>query len=259
MILALLILLNKPSTSYMPDVFVSDTTGLTYLYPEKDTIVKKEDHNSRKPKIQYKYFNPNDYVVNDWIKLGFSKKQSKVIVDYKNRIDGFDSFEDIESCYVISAKKAKELEPYLVFVMSKKNKVEKEKPQLLVELNQSTEIELKTVNGIGSYFAEKIIERRNELGGFYKKEQIKEVYGMSLDKFDRIEKQVMVIQALITPLLISNSDFKTLKRHPYLNWKQSQIIVALENKIVNQVFWDTLLTYEAFTETDINKLKPYLK
>ncbi|MFK8038511.1 MAG: helix-hairpin-helix domain-containing protein [Crocinitomicaceae bacterium] len=261
LILILLVFLNTPRMSYMPDVFISDTSHLTYIYPEKNfTSKKKKNHYYKESKIKYEHFNPNSYGATDWMKIGFSVKQAKVIVSYKNRINGFSSIKDLESCYVISERKMNEMRGFLKFTdLQKDTIVSDEQIIQLVELNRSSKSDLENVSGIGPYFAKNIIELREKLGGFYAKEQVKEVYGMTLEYFDRMKAYLTVDATLITQLLISECSFSQLRRHPYLNWKQSQIITDLENKIVNPEFWDTLSTFDAFKKSDIIRLKPYLK
>lgn len=61
-------------------------------------------------------FNPDHLSVAQWQKLGFSAKQAEVIVNYKKMLGGsFQSKQKFKECFVISDKKYKELEPYLVF------------------------------------------------------------------------------------------------------------------------------------------------
>lgn len=74
-------------------------------------------HSSQKsePKIRYQKFNPNDYGVKDWQKIGFSEKQAESILKYKKILGGkFTTLEQIQKCYMIDAKKFKEMKPYII-------------------------------------------------------------------------------------------------------------------------------------------------
>ncbi len=259
-IVVLLVLLNRPHQATFIDVFVSDTTSLDYIHSDGNYRKDEPEKKDRKLKIVYKKFDPNHYKKSDWERIGFSEKQSQVILNFKKQINGFKSKEDIKNCYVINARKYKEMEPFLQFdSVIIEEVLNSEKPIHTVELNGADKSTLETVNGIGSFYANKIIEFRNQLGGYYKIDQIKEVYGMTDENFKRIENQIKVDSSLIKKINVSTSDFNQLKNHPYLNWKQSQFIVGLPDKKITDKFWDILMLQEAFTEFDIKRLKPYLE
>ncbi|WP_312398213.1 helix-hairpin-helix domain-containing protein [Chryseobacterium sp.] len=60
-------------------------------------------------------FNPDHYSVNDWIKLGFSEKQSEAILKYKNYLGGsFVSKEKFKECFIINDENYRKLAPYLI-------------------------------------------------------------------------------------------------------------------------------------------------
>lgn len=68
-----------------------------------------------KPKIHYQKFNPNDYGVKDWQKIGFSEKQAKSILKYKKVLGGkFTTLDQIKKSYVIDEEKFRELKPYII-------------------------------------------------------------------------------------------------------------------------------------------------
>ncbi|MFZ4927703.1 hypothetical protein [Chryseobacterium sp. Mn2064] len=60
-------------------------------------------------------FNPDRYSVDEWMKIGFSEKQSEAILKYKNYLGGsFISKEKFRDCFIISAENYQKLEPYLL-------------------------------------------------------------------------------------------------------------------------------------------------
>src|SRR5690606_3954660 len=68
-----------------------------------------------KPKIHYQRFNPNDYSVKDWQKIGFSEKQAETILKYKKILGGkFTTLDQIRKCYVIDEEKFREMKPFIV-------------------------------------------------------------------------------------------------------------------------------------------------
>jgi len=60
-------------------------------------------------------FNPNIINKEKWIKLGFSEKQSQIILNYRSSIGGFKTKKDFAKCYVVDSIKFHELLPYILF------------------------------------------------------------------------------------------------------------------------------------------------
>ncbi|MGH1516137.1 hypothetical protein [Chryseobacterium sp. JK1] len=60
-------------------------------------------------------FNPDRYSVDEWMKIGFSEKQSEAILKYKSYLGGsFISKEKFKDCFIISTENYQKLEPYLL-------------------------------------------------------------------------------------------------------------------------------------------------
>ena len=72
---------------------------------KKSYIEKKE---AKKKSVSKKYFapscrfNPNEYLLKDWMALGLSKKQSQSIINFIKR--GINSNKDLEKIYVMPAE-----------------------------------------------------------------------------------------------------------------------------------------------------------
>ncbi len=65
-------------------------------------------------------------------------------------------------------------------------------PAVYVELNSADTSELKTVRGIGSVFANRIVKYRKLIGGFERKEDLLKVYGIDEERYAGIAPQVWV-------------------------------------------------------------------
>ncbi|MDX1349333.1 MAG: helix-hairpin-helix domain-containing protein [Putridiphycobacter sp.] len=209
-----------------------------------------------------KPFNPNKLSKSEWKNLGFSEKQAQVIVSYKNKIGGFKSKSDIANCYVISDEKFQTIAPYIRFETEQTIAADSVKIEAVfeqIEINTATKSELESVKGIGPFYAKQILALRKDLGGYYSVEQLKEVYGMTQEAFEQIKPQLTVLPTEINKIEVSTAKFDALKRHPYLSWKQSQIIVSQKYKSIDSIFWSNLTNSGHFTESDIQRLKPYFK
>lgn len=62
----------------------------------------------------------------------------------------------------------------------------------LVDLNRATVQELETLPGIGAVLAQRVVTFRESLGGFRKIEDLREVKGIGVKKFDRLKLLVTV-------------------------------------------------------------------
>ncbi|MEG1441824.1 MAG: helix-hairpin-helix domain-containing protein [Oscillospiraceae bacterium] len=62
----------------------------------------------------------------------------------------------------------------------------------IININTATNEELCKIDGIGEKFAQRIIDKRNELGGFTSIEQLKDVKGIGEKTFEKIKPQVVL-------------------------------------------------------------------
>ena len=137
-------------------------------------------------------------------------------------------------------------------------KTEKYPVGTVVELNSSDTTSLKKVPGIGSTFARRIIKYRDLLGGFYRVEQLREVYGIDEEKYDAIKSWFSVDISAIHLLSVNHLPADSLRKHPYLNYGQAHAIGQLRKQKRILTGWENLQLLEEFTETDKERLIPYL-
>ena len=86
----------------------------------------------------------------------------------------------------------------------------------MVELNSADTTRLKMLRGIGSGYAKMIVAYREKLGGFYKAEQLLEVYKFPDETYQKIKHQLSVDTTLIRKIKINEATVKELKSHPYI-------------------------------------------
>lgn len=137
-------------------------------------------------------------------------------------------------------------------------KVEKYPRGTIVELNSADTTILKKVPGIGSTFARRIIKYRNLLGGFYTIEQLGEVYGIDEERYNAMKSWFSVDQSAICQLSVNQLSAKKLSSHPYVSYKQAQIIERQVRKKGRLQGWTDLSLLEEFTESDRERLQHYL-
>lgn len=141
---------------------------------------------------------------------------------------------------------------------TKPTKASKQKLELgqTIDINAASATTLTRIPGIGSTFAERIIEYRNLLGGFTSLEQLYEIKGITVNKFSKI-LPYLVMQKKHKLIRINKIPAEQLISHPYLEEKQVQTIVELRkvNKIKDI---SNLSDNENFSSRDIERLSPYL-
>lgn len=95
-----------------------------------------------------------------------------------------------------------------------------QKPQyaiVKVELNRADTSDIMRIPGFGSKRAQKIVEYRDKLGGFYSLAQLKEIYILQNIKLEYVEKYFTADRQLIRKININQCDYKTLIAHPYFD------------------------------------------
>ncbi len=123
-----------------------------------------------------------------------------------------------------------------------------------IDINTSDTTLLKKIPGIGSYYARKISNYRERLGGFYNVEQIKEVEGLP----DSIERWFCIEESCaVRKLNINQASFKELARHPYLTYEQVKIIDKWRRRYGKLSGWDDLILTDEFNTIDRRKLDIY--
>ena len=100
----------------------------------------------------------------------------------------------------------------------------KPSPRIL-QLNEADSTELIALPQIGEVMASRIHRYRDRLGGFVSLDQLFEVKGMDSVRFETIRPYLLLDPDDIRRLDINNDDFKTLLRHPYLEYDQVKAIV----------------------------------
>ncbi len=126
-----------------------------------------------------------------------------------------------------------------------------------IELNTADTTDLKKIPKIGSGFAGRIAKYRESLGGYISMDQLKEVWGMDDYLYEDI-KPYLTFEPKIRKLKINTASFQELIKHPYINYKQAQIIVDIRERKDNISSIKRLGLLDEFSEKDIRRLSPYL-
>jgi DNA uptake protein ComE-like DNA-binding protein len=233
----------------------------SYNYKElKDKIGNAE------LETKYFMFNPNGLSSNLWSKLGLTEKQIHVIQNFEAKGGRFYEKGDLRKIYSISEADYTRLEPYIVIPENKrdlafksaKKKQEYKREFIIIELNSADSAQLESLPGIGPAFASRIIKYRTRLGGFYNREQLREVYGLDSLKYETLKDQVKVNEGLITKIHINSATFEELKRFPYLTYKQMNVIIQYRKQHGYYKSITDLSSIVILNEDILRKIAPYL-
>lgn len=134
----------------------------------------------------------------------------------------------------------------------------KYKAGTVVELNTADTLVLKRVPGIGSVFAWRIVKYRRLLGGFVSVGQLKEVYGIDESRYGKLEPWFRVDASRARCLQVNRLPADSLRRHPYLDYKQARILEELRRQNGRLTGWSDIELLEEFTAFDKERLSPYL-
>lgn len=102
--------------------------------------------------------------------------------------------------------------------------VTKKTPRSL-SLNDADSTELIALPQIGEVMASRIHRYRDRLGGYVRMDQLFEVKGMDTARFETIQPYLILETNTIRRLNVNQDEFKTLLRHPYLEYEQVKAIV----------------------------------
>lgn len=156
-------------------------------------------------------FDPNAVTLEELVRLGLSARQAESILNYREKGGRFRSKEDFRKMYVVSDTLYERLEPFIDI------------PKL--ELNSADSTALVSLRGIGPWYARKILEYRESLGGFCSVDQLLEVYGMDEERLAPLRPQVRVDASLIRRLDLRELPEETLAAHPYIGRSAAKSIV----------------------------------
>ncbi len=129
---------------------------------------------------------------------------------------------------------------------------------VVIELNTADTTQLTSLPGIGASFARRIVSYRNRLGGFYNKEQLKEVYGLDADKYAGLQAQVRVDASHIKKIAINKAAFDDLKYFPYLNFKQMNAIIQFREQHGDYTSIGDMKNIAILDDEILRKIEPYL-
>jgi competence protein ComEA len=253
---------------------------LTYDSPDADFDKHQTENNYARPasysfsstsKATLFYFDPNQLSVDEWKRLGLRDKTIATIQNYRSKGGRFRKPEDLARVYGLHKNEYERLLPY---IQIPKGTLEFEKtgpkaptpfsakslsrPLIVLNINTADTSAFIALPGIGSKLANRIINFREKLGGFYSIDQVTEIYGLADSTFQKIKPALQCVPLSVRTINVNTDDVNTLKQHPYIKWSLANAIVQYRQQHGPYQSLDDLLQIAIITPELFQKLKPYL-
>lgn len=219
---------------------------------------------SEKKKISYRPFDPNTLDAEGWQALGFSEKQARTLINYRDRNMGgsFKTAEDLRRCFVVSPEKFEEMKPYIRLSPSGTIGTDIKTAAGKQQETDFSKTDLNTITfrqllefGLDEKSAGSIIGFRRKLGGFMTKDQILTTYNIDTEKVKKLLAVAPLTTADVPRYHLSDAPEEWLKNHPYFKYSADKIIFYRLSEKDERKIWKQLKLkpeYEA-------RMKLYLK
>jgi competence ComEA-like helix-hairpin-helix protein len=230
------------------------------------------NYNSYKIQGELFYFDPNTATAAEWKRLVLRDKTIATIQNYLSKGGHFYKPEDIGKIWGLHEDEVQRLLPYIQ-ITPKENRYKDfvnnnydtkifEKPvykPLPVDVNAADTSAFIALPGIGSKLAQRIVDFRNKLGGFYKIEQVGETYGLPDSTFQKIKARLTINNALIKQFNINTATIDQMKTHPYIKYALANAIIQYRMQHGNFSSVNDIKKIMIVTDEIFNKASPYLK
>jgi len=218
-------------------------------------------------------FDPNKVADTEMHALGFSPASAKHIAAYRRKGGVFRTKSDLLKIYGVDSTLYKQLYDYIELPVTRiaafsRQQGEtslatgREKRELTQHFNINTAdtLLLKTIYGIGPRLAARIIKFRDALGGFVKKEQLYEVYGLDSMVVERLLAVSFISPDFIPEKIdINRADEPQLSSHPYIRRKLAERILRYRFQHGDFMDVNDIKKLWSIQETEVERLLPYVR
>ena len=180
-------------------------------------------------------FDPNTLDSTGWRKLGINGRIIHTIRNYVAKGGQFRHAGDLQKIWGLKKTDYDRLMPYIritapaastTFYNSAKPPVKYVKaPPPIIDINQADTSAFISLPGIGSKLANRIVNFRDKLGGFYSVQQVGETFGLPDSTFQLILPRLQCAPVPMQKININTADVNVLKQHPYIRWNIANAIV----------------------------------
>lgn len=208
------------------------------------------------------YFDPNKLDSAGFIRLGLSARTTKYLLNWRRKGKHFYKKEELKALYSLKEAEYQRLAPYIQIEEQDKpgNYTPYERLAPLpahINLNKTDSATLIRLNGIGTVLAHKILERRRNLGGFIRHEQLLEIYKFPDSTFSYLKEKLIINPAEIQKIKLNSCTEEQLAIHPYIGEKMAKNILLLRKGLNNYQNISDLRQVPLMNEEKYRKIAVY--
>ena len=223
-------------------------------------------------------FDPNTADSTTLLQLGLKRWQVRNLLKYRAAGGTYRKSSDLRRLYGMTDSMYLALEPYICIDplrFARRDTIRRDsiplkykslKKDTIIELNSADTLSLQCIRGIGSGIAKQIVRYREQLGGYYSAEQIRDIARLrEYDRdtliyftFDSVLPHLTACADSIRPVPVNHSSVQRLQHHPYLRFEQAKALYTLRRNRFKLKSIDELRSLPEFTEQDLERLKWYL-
>lgn len=214
-------------------------------------------------------FDPNTLPEEGWVKLGVRERTAAGIRKYISKGGKFRKPEDIAKIWGLNEEMVKRLLPYVSIKDApvSYHRSEQFSPTyskrsytpVKVDINLGDTSAYISLPGIGSKLANRIVNFRERLGGFYSIEQVGETFGLPDSTFQKIRPMLLFTPVPLRQLNLNTATLEALKAHPYIRYQLGNIIFQYRVQHGNYATVADLKKIMVIDEKLFAKIEPYLK
>ncbi|MBX2874466.1 MAG: helix-hairpin-helix domain-containing protein [Saprospiraceae bacterium] len=248
---------------------------LPFIKIAKRTTQKNKIRPEANKEVVLHTFNPNHVERSALKQFGLPDQVIRNWLRYLEKGGQFQRAEDLQKIYGLREDDFNRIRPYLSIPTPEKIPQEEfndsldapitraiayqaPKTQVRVDINHATVEEWQQLYGIGPSYSQRIVKFRDKLGGFHRIAQVAETFGLPDSTFQKIKPYLDITTGPET-IAINVVDATVLQQHPYIRWKEANIIMAYRKEHGPFASLDDLKKVRALSADLILKLSPYLK
>lgn len=250
------------TAAHKNNLFTQSTTN-SYLTPATRTLF---------------YFNPNELTAEGWEQLGIRGKTITTIINYRNKGGKFYQPEDLKKIYGLSSTDYAAIVPYVRIpstitktatqasapaapapAVNNSSPIFPKKTYHTIDINLADTDAYSSLPGIGTTLANRIINFRDKLGGFYRVEQLAETYGIQDTTFQKLMPYLQLNPVAIKKININTAAIEMLSAHPYIRGTVAKTIIAYRQQHGLFKNIDDVKKIMSINDSSFEKIKHYIK
>ena len=183
-------------------------------------------------------FNPNFITDFKGYKLGMSVAEIDRLLAFRKQNKFVNSAEEFQQVTKVSDSLLKAISPYFKFPDWVKNKKSytnsfekkdftKSEKKISIDINTASQEDLIKVYGIGEGLSKRILEQKEKLGAFVSMEQMNDIWGLSPEVIENLNKSFHVSSTnSIKKININSASIKELSQFPFFKYNLAKEIVT---------------------------------